>query len=244
MTQNLPSVEVRGFRVLTSQQLANEYGTTIARIKDNFSANRDKYIEGKHYISLTGEALSQFKNKVGNSDLVGKRARVLYLWTEKGALLHAKSLNTDKAWEVYDYLVDFYFRAKEEVLLPESNSKAPELPATAPALPSDIHIPEMTNAILILHVLLDLAGEFGLSVASFDFMALRSAIHGNRIGIKSKYTVEETAYELAFELAHAIVHKGYGDMVKSPLAKEYNQHAKRIAEFLIKALNVKMKHLL
>jgi len=207
------------------------------------TANKKKYIEGKHYICLTGEALTQFKDQVGNSDLVGKRASSLYLWTEKGALLHAKSLNTDKAWEVYDYLVDFYFRAKE-VLLPESASKAPELPATAPALPSGPHIPEMTNSILILHVLLDLAGEFGLSVASFDFQALRSAIHGNRIGIKSKYTVEETAYELAFELAHAIVHKGYGDMVKSPLAKEYNQHAERIAEFVIKALNVKMKHLM
>ena len=24
-------------------------------------------------------------------------------------------MNTDKAWEVYDYLVDFYFRVKEEV---------------------------------------------------------------------------------------------------------------------------------
>ena len=40
------------------------------------------------------------------------KANILYLWTEKGALLHAKSLNTDKAWEVYDYLVDFYFGAK------------------------------------------------------------------------------------------------------------------------------------
>lgn len=29
-------------------------------------------------------------------------------------MLHAKSLNTDKAWQVYDYLVDFYFRAKEK----------------------------------------------------------------------------------------------------------------------------------
>lgn len=43
-----------------------------------------------------------------------KYAKSLYLWTEKGALLHAKSLNTDKAWQVYDYLVDFYFRAKEK----------------------------------------------------------------------------------------------------------------------------------
>lgn len=39
----------------------------------------------------------------------------LYLWTEKGALLHAKSLNTDKAWEVYDYLVETYFRVKQAV---------------------------------------------------------------------------------------------------------------------------------
>ena len=37
---------------------------------------------------------------------------------KKGALLHAKSLNTDKAWEVYDYLVDFYFRAKEGEKIP------------------------------------------------------------------------------------------------------------------------------
>ena len=34
----------------------------------------------------------------------------MYFWTEKGAFLHAKSLNTDKAWELYDKLVDCYFR--------------------------------------------------------------------------------------------------------------------------------------
>lgn len=37
----------------------------------------------------------------------------LYLWTERGALLHAKSLNTDKAWEVHDFLIDTYFRVQE-----------------------------------------------------------------------------------------------------------------------------------
>lgn len=40
-------------------------------------------------------------------------------------MLHAKSLNTDKSWQVYDYLVDFYFRAKEnEPEIPEK--KVPE----------------------------------------------------------------------------------------------------------------------
>ena len=54
-----------------------------------------------------------------------KYAKSLYLWTEKGALLHAKSLNTDKAWEVYDYLVDFYFRAKEKIVEPEKKEIVP-----------------------------------------------------------------------------------------------------------------------
>lgn len=42
-----------------------------------------------------------------------KNATVIYLWTEKGAFLHAKSLNTDIAWEVYDKLVDNYFKRQD-----------------------------------------------------------------------------------------------------------------------------------
>ncbi len=112
------TIQVKGIRVLTSNQIAECYGTTPVRIKQNFNENRNRYVDGKHYISLTGDDLKVFKNQVGNSDLVASRTSHLYLWTEKGALLHAKSLNTDKAWEVYDYLVDFYFRAKEERKVP------------------------------------------------------------------------------------------------------------------------------
>jgi len=39
----------------------------------------------------------------------------LYLWTEKGAWLHAKSLNTDQAWDAYEALVDDYYRIKSQV---------------------------------------------------------------------------------------------------------------------------------
>lgn len=136
-------VEVRGIRVLTSAQIAACYNTSRDRIKQNFRENKSRYVEGKHYIELIGNELRKFKNEVGNSYPVNesnknevrnshpaeikaryqfetefKYAKSLYLWTEKGALLHAKSLNTDKAWEVYDYLVDFYFRAKEEQKVP------------------------------------------------------------------------------------------------------------------------------
>ena len=116
MENNLQPIENNNQRVLTTAQIAEQYETTTDRIKDNFNANKARYTEGKHYYCLTGEVLKQFKNKVGNSDLVKPNAKILYLWTEKGALLHAKSLNTDKAWQAYDVLVDTYFTIKENKL--------------------------------------------------------------------------------------------------------------------------------
>jgi 6-phosphogluconate dehydrogenase (decarboxylating) len=93
------------------------------------------------------------KNEVRNSHLASdkaqyqidtqfKYAKSLYLWTEKGALLHAKSLNTDKAWEVYDYLVDFYFRVKEQ----SQPEKKAIVPVTAKAEPvkTEYPIPKYT----------------------------------------------------------------------------------------------------
>lgn len=149
--ENLQVIEVKGIRVLTSAQIAACYETTRDRIKQNFKENKARFVEGKHYIALVGEELRAFKNEVGKCDLVQydtqnevrnshlatdrakyqfdtqfKYAKSLYLWTEKGALLHAKSLNTDKAWEVYDYLVDFYFRAKEK----EGSPKTAIVPVT------------------------------------------------------------------------------------------------------------------
>ena len=87
---NLQPIENNNQRVLTTAQIAEQYGTTTDRIKDNFSANKARYTEGKHYYCLTGEELKEFKNLVGNSDVVDKRTPKLYLWTEKGALLILK----------------------------------------------------------------------------------------------------------------------------------------------------------
>jgi len=110
---NLVPIEMREQRVLLTSQLAEEYETTERRISENFNSNKDRYQEGKHFYCLDGDTLAQFKNQYGKSVSVGERAAKLYLWTEKGALLHAKSLGTDKAWEVYDMLVETYFKVKE-----------------------------------------------------------------------------------------------------------------------------------
>lgn len=109
----LTPIENEGKRVLTTAQLAESYGTGCKTITDNFNNNRKRYIEGKHFYCLTGNELRAFKSESENFGFAPNLNK-LYLWTEKGALLHAKSLNTDKAWEVYDFLVENYFRVQQK----------------------------------------------------------------------------------------------------------------------------------
>ena len=105
---NVPKmIEQNGQRVLTTAQLAESYGTDGKTISWNFCHNKQRYTEGKHYFVVTGDALRAIRD----FHELPKNVNKLYLWTERGALLHAKSLNTDKAWEVYDFLVEHYFRS-------------------------------------------------------------------------------------------------------------------------------------
>ena len=105
-------IEQNGQRVLTTAQLAEAYGTDSKVIIKNFNRNKEHYIEGIHFYCLTGNKLKEFFANVNLTFANSSKIRTLYLWTEKGALLHAKSLNTDKAWEVYELLVDTYFRVQ------------------------------------------------------------------------------------------------------------------------------------
>ena len=109
---DLMVIEQQGLRVLTTAQLAECYGTNRKVISYNFNNNKTRYEEGKHYICISGDEKRDFCNRLEIHDGSEKAAN-LYLWTERGALLHAKSLNTDKAWEVYGELVETYFRAQK-----------------------------------------------------------------------------------------------------------------------------------
>ena len=119
---NLQPIENNNQRVLTTAQIAEQYETDSSVIQKNFARNKERYIEGKHYYCLTGESLKEFFANVNLSGTNQSKVRTLYLWTEKGALLHAKSLNTDKAWQAYEVLVDTYFNVNQQVLLPQQQA--------------------------------------------------------------------------------------------------------------------------
>ncbi len=113
----LQITELNGQRVLTTQQIAEGYGARTRTIVDNFNNNRNRFEKGKHFILLEGEYLRVFKRENENFGFA-QNINKLYLWTEKGALLHAKSLGTDEAWDMYDILVDTYFKVQETLQIP------------------------------------------------------------------------------------------------------------------------------
>lgn len=242
----LPKItEYHGIRVLTSSQVAEMYGTDAKTISYNFSYNKKKYVEGKHYIKLEGNELRSFKASREFPDC-HKYSAHLYLWTEKGALLHAKSLNTDKAWEAYDYLVDFYFRVKEEQK-PQTYREIREATLAEKRqehVERNIHkLPKINNPIRILKVLLEVAEDSGFKVGSLPFISVDSMLKGDRIGIRTEVTVEKACYELAWELSHAFIHYQNGNLINSPLKKDYDEQASRAADMIIKMLNVKMSQM-
>jgi len=60
-----------------------------------------------------GEELRELKSTLTDFQVVSPNARSLMLWTEKGAARHAKILDTEQAWEVFEQLEDCYFNKKE-----------------------------------------------------------------------------------------------------------------------------------
>ena len=106
----LPVIEWSGVRVVTTEMLAKGYGTDETNIRMNLSNNKERFIEGVHFFSITGSQLKEFKNRVNNGYSVGKRARSLTLWTEKGAARMSKIVDTDEAWSFFEILEDSYFR--------------------------------------------------------------------------------------------------------------------------------------
>ncbi|EIH7123414.1 ORF6N domain-containing protein, partial [Escherichia coli] len=125
-SDEIPVLEWQGVRVVTTETLAKGYGTDEGNIRKNLSCNSDRFEEGKHYFLLTGSKLKEFKNRVTFSNSVGKNARNLTLWTERGAARHAKMIETDQAWAFFEKLEDSYFRQKEQqpVAIPQTLPEA------------------------------------------------------------------------------------------------------------------------
>lgn len=112
--EKLPITTHRNIPVITTEMLANLYGTDPKLVRQNYQRNAERFIDGKHCFKLQGEELRAFKDETSQRGLVNIYPKVshLFLWTERGAARHAKMLETEQAWEVFERLEDCYFDRK------------------------------------------------------------------------------------------------------------------------------------
>ena len=125
--QEVSVIEWNNERVITTAQLAEVYGASEQQVQQNFNNHHENFLEGKHYIVLKGEELKSFKRYFDNIEEaigVSKFAPQLYLWTKRGASRHCKILDTEKAWEQFDFLEEAYFNPQRSM---QTDELSPEL---------------------------------------------------------------------------------------------------------------------
>jgi hypothetical protein len=117
----LPIIQYEDKAVVTTELLALFYDTDQQKIRQNFNNNKSRFVQGKHFFKLSGDALKAFRRQledlaerscVENFDAAFESLKFpsqINLWTARGAARHAKMLNTDQAWEVFERLEDAYF---------------------------------------------------------------------------------------------------------------------------------------
>lgn len=118
-------INFKSVPVITTEMLADFYGTNIENIRKNFSNNQHRFLEGKHFYKVDGTDLKAFKDSVNDIHAVKKNARAVNLWTERGAARHAKMLDTDQAWEVFEQLEDCYFHRKDILAKTHKSDRSP-----------------------------------------------------------------------------------------------------------------------
>ena len=61
--KNLMPVVYANQRVLLTVQLAEVYNCAVYRIRDNFRAAKEQFVEGRDYFKVTGEPLRKLATK-------------------------------------------------------------------------------------------------------------------------------------------------------------------------------------
>ncbi|EEZ8868535.1 phage antirepressor Ant [Escherichia coli] len=102
-------------------------------MRQNHHENKVRFVEGKHFFKVVGNDLKELRVALNYSQnlrvtlsnsqnlqpslrglQISPKARSLILWTERGAARHAKMLETDQAWDVFEKLEDCYFSQCEK----------------------------------------------------------------------------------------------------------------------------------
>lgn len=111
-------VEYKGVRVITTKVMADHHGLETRVMNQKFRRNKKHFIENADYYIVTKDSVTNCDPENPESQTViqslftQNNMDEVYLFTESGYLRFVKTINDDRAWHIYNQLMDAYFEKK------------------------------------------------------------------------------------------------------------------------------------
>lgn len=123
-----------GKKAMLVKDIADIHQTEVRRINEVINRNRDRFKNDKDIIDLKS-AIVQNDNEINHFGFTQNSfnaSKNIYLLSERGYAKLLKILEDDKAWEIYDELVDNYFNMRQtindnQIAIPQTPMQALEL---------------------------------------------------------------------------------------------------------------------
>lgn len=103
-----------GQKVVLAKTIAEIHGMNVGNINQRINDNRNRFKDGIDIIDLNTSDV--FKEFVQEHNLkTSNRTKNIYLLSERGYAKLIKIMDSDKAWEVHDKLMDEYFSMRQVI---------------------------------------------------------------------------------------------------------------------------------
>ena len=104
-----------GKKAMLVRDIAEIHGSTVKRVNELINRNRKRFNDEVDIIDLlSDESFAVVLNDSGFNQNQINASKNIYLLSERGYSKLLKILEDDKAWEVYEELVDNYFNMRSE----------------------------------------------------------------------------------------------------------------------------------
>ncbi|CAK7039790.1 MAG: hypothetical protein PEPC_01695 [Peptostreptococcus russellii] len=108
----------RDKKCITDKAIGDIHGQETREIRRRVTANKKRFQEYCDYIDLKKaiqdfQVLVQILSMIGYTQQMIRQSRQIFIFSERGYAKLIKLMDTDKAWDIHDKLMDDYFRARD-----------------------------------------------------------------------------------------------------------------------------------
>lgn len=118
MGMDIPNI-VGGFgkdkKVITDKTIGEIHGMKMFKVRERINDNKKRFKEGVDYLDIKRILEADTLQQLGYAKQTITQADNIYLLSERGYAKLIKIMDTDKAWDIHDQLMEEYFTMREQL---------------------------------------------------------------------------------------------------------------------------------